>query len=219
MQLTIKAGNKLVDKTGLGNNSCATVVGFADASAQFVDPYKPEWRRNVTLRTGEQAEAYIPPTPLDIKYVLVRVDSPKKFRYRGLPPNVVALERHALRSRKIGVAFHQFPARPRFAMTVHQSQGQTLPHGVIVSCSWGRRLAYVAASRAKYLRDIAFLMPWNLKLATQYCRPPRALHDALTRIRALHDRTVATVAAITPLAYPGPPGAPGAPGPAGPAGT
>lgn len=203
MQVTVKDGNKRVNATGLGNNSCATVVGFASANLRFVDPYQADWRRDVTLSTGEQTEAYVPPNPTDIKYILVRVESPKKFRFRGLPPNVVAIERTSLKSRKIGIGFQQFPIRPRFAMTVHQSQGQTLPNGVIVSCNWGKRLAYVAASRAKHLKDIAFLMEWNRKDAARKCRPPKSLRDALTRLQALHARTVDVIHDMDPVALGG----------------
>jgi len=78
-------------------------------------------------------------------------------------------------------------------MTVHASQGQTFDNGVIVSCSWGQRLAYVAASRAKCLNDVAFLMKFKLKTHAEKCEPPRTLTAALARLEDLHHNSVQAV--------------------------
>ena len=193
MQVTVKDGNGRVADTSLGNNSAATVVGFANSSCQFVDVEDPEWTRTVQLRGGREADVQVPPSPTAISYLLLRVDGPISFRYKGLPPNVIALPRSSLKSSKVGITFSQFPVRPRTALTVHSAQGQTLKEGVIVDCMWGNRLAYVAVSRATKLSDVAFLMPYDRQKVTTQCVPVLSLINELASLASLHTHTLSAL--------------------------
>jgi len=149
----------------------------------------------VTLRNSNQVYVHVPPAN-EITYILLRVDGHKQFRYNGLPPNVIALPRKTKSSREKNLKFHQFPVRPRFAMTVHVCQGQTLNNGVIVDCPCASRLAYVATSRAKNLDDVAFLMKFDANQHQSKCVPPERLTNALKKLKQLHDRTVKAVDSV-----------------------
>jgi hypothetical protein len=203
MKVTVKDGNDRVEATALGNNAPAVVVGFADASCRFVDTESPTWTQSVKLRGGHDARVQTPPQPSDITYVLLRVDGPIAFRYRGLPPNVIALPRSSVKSAKAGVTFSQFPIRPRKALTVHSAQGQTLSQGVIIDCFWGSRLSYVAVSRATRLSDVVFLMPFDRKKITTQCKIPPSLISELSSLDCLHAKTVAAIDRLAPtIAHP-----------------
>jgi len=197
-KLTVQAGNGRVKETGLGNNSPATLVGFAGKQCTFIDVENPDWTTNVTLRGGSTTKVQLPPDPAQITHLLLRVDGPITFRYRGLPPNTIALPRTRPTSRKVPVKFSQFPVRPRKALTVHQSQGTTLAGGVIVDCSWGKRLAYVAISRAVALAQVTLLMPFKRSTVQTQTRPGPAHTRLHTRLTALHSATVAAVDAFAP---------------------
>jgi hypothetical protein len=198
MNVTVKAGNGRVEATALGNNGAAVVVGFADKSCRFINVESPEWSQSVNLSGGHTANVQIPPSCSDVAYILLRVDGPIAFRYKGLPPNVVALPRQLVKSRKLGVTFAQFPLRARKALTVHSAQGQTLRKGVVVDCLWGNRLAYVAVSRATSLADVVFLMPFDRKKITTQCVIEPSLAKELASLAKIHKRTIRAVTRLAP---------------------
>ena len=76
---------------------------------------------------------------------------------------------------------------------MHQSQGTTLPGGVIVNCSWSQRLAYVAISRAVALNKVTLLMQFKKSTVQTQTRPGHAHTRLYTLLTGLHSDTVAAV--------------------------
>jgi len=185
--------------------SAAGLIGATTLHSLLKIPIKGRKPKRINSANAALAAAYV--LVIDevsmLARLLLRVDGPITFRYRGLPPNTIALPRTRPTSRKVPVKFSQFPVRPRKALTVHQSQGTTLAGGVIVDCSWGKRLAYVAISRAVALAKVTLLMPFKRSTVQTQTRPGPAHTRLHTRLTALHSATVAAVDAFaSPFAAP-----------------
>ena len=67
---------------------------------------------------------------------------------------------------------------------------------MIVNCSWGKRLAYVAISRAVALNKVTLLMQFKKSTVQTQTRPGTAHTRLYTLLTGLHSATVAAVDAL-----------------------
>jgi hypothetical protein len=112
MKTTLHIGNKLVTTAGVGNKGVGTIFGFADRDGVPYDPVAEDHSTTIRLRTGDTARVYTPP-PDKVHYILVKIQSKVPFRFRGLPPGVLAIARTRRSVKREPLSFYQFPVRPR----------------------------------------------------------------------------------------------------------
>lgn len=99
------------------------------------------------------------------------------------------------KDRSMRAKVKQFPLVPAFSISIHKSQGQTLPKVIVGSFRQGNSFAtfnaiYVALSRAKKLEGLLLLEPFEDDLISRLRRPPD-LVDELSRLDRLEHATKA----------------------------
>jgi hypothetical protein len=194
-KVKVRAGNSLLRSIGFGNNTHTSVLGYADADGQFIRHDDPAHRKLVTLRNGTEITVFIPP---GIEYVIVRAETLIQFRYRGLPPNAIAVKRSKVSVPGTSFALAQFPMRGSAACTDYAAQGRTLRDGVSVDCDMSKRKSYVAASRALALTNVVFTRRINFQKARVDCAPNEQLARQMAVFGALDDTTRAAVRLMLP---------------------
>ena len=112
----------------------------------------------------------------------------KGFKFPGLDDNVYPLAPMAKSYRGIKISY--FPTRHRTALTVHKSQGQTMPHVYIdlppAQFTYG--LFYTAMGRCTTLQGITLFHRFTTDLEIA-CKPPETLTLAMETINELDEST------------------------------